>query len=130
MIVVDASVIVNAIADDGEPGGKARDVLRGEEVCVPDLADIEILSVLRRLLRADKLSAHRCYEAVDDLVAMPAQRYSSQPLIRRIFELRENLSSYDAAYVALAEALKCELVTGDARLASTPDLRCAVRVLS
>jgi predicted nucleic acid-binding protein len=68
--------------------------------------------------------------ALDDLLALPVERASHRPLLARCWELRDNLSVYDAAYVALAEALGTPLLTADARLAKAPGLKCAVEVLS
>lgn len=129
MIVVDASVLVAVVADDGEAGQHARRMLRDQEVCLPDFAIIEVISVLRRLLRSGAVSLQRCEQAFSALENMPAERFSVHPLARRVFELRENVSPYDAAYVALAESLQCPLCTADRRLAAAPGLACEVRVL-
>jgi predicted nucleic acid-binding protein len=83
----------------------------------PALVDFEIVSALRGLLRAGQLSAGRAQDAVTDLDDLPIRRWPFvDALRRRALQLRENLSAYDAAYVALAEALECPLVTRDARL--------------
>lgn len=130
MIVVDASVIVNAIGDDGADGARARAELRaGGDVGAPDLVDVETVAVLRRRWLAGTLSARRFRAAVEDLDALAMDRYPTLPLMRRAYELRANVSAYDAAYVALAEVLGCELLTADRRLAGAPGKRCAVRVL-
>ena len=130
MIVVDASVLVNAIADDAADGGLARAALRaGGEVAAPDLVDVETVAVLRRRWLAGALSARRFSAAVEDLEALTMTRYPALPLIRRAYELRANVSAYDATYIALAEALGCDLLTADRRLAGAHAKRCAVRVL-
>lgn len=130
MIVVDASVLANVVGDDGADGDRARQVLRGEELSVPDLVDVEVVSVLRRRWLAKAINARRFAVAVDDLSALPADRYPVLPFMPRAYELRANVSAYDAAYVALAEQLDCALVTGDRRLAAAPGPRCAITVIS
>jgi predicted nucleic acid-binding protein len=84
---------------------------------VPELADLEVASVLRRQIRAGALDGRRAALALDDLAALPAQRAPHRPLLARCWELRDNLTVYDAAYVALAEAMHAALLTGDRRLA-------------
>lgn len=129
MIVVDASVLANVVGDDGADGDRARGVLVGEELSVPDLADVEVVSVLRRRWMAKSMTARRFARAVDDLGALPADRYPVLPFMSRAYELRANVSAYDATYVALAEQLDCVLVTADRRLAAAPGPRCPVTVL-
>lgn len=131
MIVLDASVIANAVGDDGSDGQSARRVLLAEpDASVPDLADVETVAVLRRRWLAGDLSDQRFSAAVDDLARLPFRRYPSLALMRRAYQLRANVTAYDAAYVALAEALRCELVTADRRLSRAPGVRCPIRVLS
>ena len=129
MIVVDASVIATALGDDGDDGDRLRDRLRGEQLAAPHLLDVEVASVFRRQVAAGRLDPRRARLALDDLVAMPIRRAAHAPLLTRAWELRENLTSYDAMYVALAEALDVALVTGDARLSRTRRLRCAVELV-
>lgn len=130
MIVLDASVLANVVGDDGPEGEAARKVMATEhEVALPDLADVETVAVLRRRWLARDLTDRRFAAAVDDLLDLPFRRVPSRTLMRRAYELRADVSAYDSAYVALAEALDCELVTADARLSRAPGLRCAVRLL-
>jgi predicted nucleic acid-binding protein len=129
VLVVDATVLVTALADDGADGDRARARLRGEHLAMPELADLEVTSVLRRQLRAGTIDARRAGLALDDLAALPAQRAPHRPLLARCWELRDNLTVYDAAYVALAEALQAALLTGDQRLAQAPVPRCRIEVL-
>ena len=117
MLVVDASVLVVALADDGTGGDSARARLRGERLAIPELADLEVASVLRRQIRAGALDGRRAGLALDDLAALPAQRAPHRLLLARCWELRDNLTIYDAAYAALAEAMHAALLTGDRRLA-------------
>jgi len=130
VLVVDASVLATALGDDGADGDTARGRLRGQDLAAPELIDLEVASVLRRQLSVGKLDARRAGLALDDLLDLLMQRAPHGPLLRRCWELRDNLSVYDAAYVALAEVLDVPLVTADARLAKAPGVRCAVEVLS
>ena len=119
-----------ALADDGADGDAARARLaRDPALHAPHLVDLEVLSVLRRQA-AGLLDARRAGFALDDLVDLPLVRYPHAGFARRVWELRGNLTPYDAAYVALAEALGCPLVTADARLARAPGTRCDVEVLA
>ena len=130
MIVVDACVLANALADDGDRGEVARLILReSESVSAPDLVDVEAVSVLRERWLAGDLPAHRFRSAVDDLNDLPLDRYPAYPLMRRAYELRANVSAYDSAYVALAEVLDCPLVTVDERLARASGPRCEFQIL-
>jgi predicted nucleic acid-binding protein len=129
VIVADASVLVVALADDGPDGDQARARLRGERVALPELADLEVASVLRRQLAAGALDARRAGLALDDLAALPARRAPHRPLLARCWELRDNLTIYDAAYVALAEAMQATLLTADRRLARAPGPRCPIEIL-
>ena len=130
MIVVDASVLANAIGDDGDDGRRARDELKAaEEVAAPDLVDVETVAVLRKRWLAGTVSDLRFQSAIDDLRDLDLDRYPTLPLIRRAYELRANVSPYDAVYVSLAESLDCTLLTGDQRLAKATGPSCPVRVL-
>lgn len=129
MIVLDASVLATALLDDGPDGDLARARLRGEVLAAPELIDLEVVSVLRRMTQSGRLSVDRAEQALADLAAVPVQRAPHLPLLARCWSLRENLSVYDASYVALAEAVGCLLLTADARLSRARGLRCAVEVL-
>jgi predicted nucleic acid-binding protein len=129
VLVVDASVLATALADDGADGDTARGRLRGQDLAAPELIDLEVVSVLRRQLSVGKLDTRRARLALDDLLELPVQRVPHRALLRRCWELRDNLSVYDAAYVALAETLDVPLVTADARLAKAPGVTCTVEVL-
>lgn len=130
MIVVDASVLAPALADDGADGDLVRERLRGEQLVAPELVDLEVVSTLRRAARAGRLDERRSGQALDDLAALPLRRVSHLPLINRIWELRDNLTAYDASYVALAEMLDCSLLTADGGIGKASGVRCAVEVLS
>jgi predicted nucleic acid-binding protein len=130
VIFVDASVIVTALADDGADGDRARHRLRGERLVAPHVVDLEVASAWRRLAAAGDIDDRRVELAFADLLSLRLERLGHGPLLGRCWELRSNLTIYDAAYVALAEALSATLVTADRRLADAPGLRCAVEVLS
>lgn len=128
---MDASVLANAIGDDADDGRRARTELRAVgELAVPDLVDVETTAVLRKRWLAGDLSDERFATAIDDLQNLDIQRYPTLPLVRRAYELRANVSSYDAAYVALAEALNCELLTADRKLSNATGPRCPIRLLT
>lgn len=96
---------------------------------VPHLIDVEIAQVLRRYARAGEVSPSRCRLALVDLADLPLTRYPYDFLLPRVWELRNNLTAYDAAYVALAEVLDAPLLTRDERLANAPGHRARVEVL-
>lgn len=129
MIVVDASVLAPALADDLSSGRRARAALAGHGLTAPAIIDLEVASVLRRQVLSGLLDARRAQQAVIDLVALPVRREPHTRLIGRCWELRQNLTIYDAAYVALAETLDIVLVTADSRLANAPGLLCRIDVL-
>lgn len=105
---------------------KARDLLATDDLVAPELIDLEFVSALRRLARQGVVEADRAVLTLRDLADMPIARSPHLPLLDRIWELRDNLSAYDAAYVALAELMQCELLTADHALASAPGLRCEI----
>ena len=130
VIVVDASVLANALADDEDDGDTARRELRtAGEVAAPDLVDVETVSVLRKRWLRHTLTDQRFATAVAHLQQLDFERVPTLRLVPRAFELRANVSAYDACYVALAERLGCELITVDGRLATATGPRCPVRVL-
>lgn len=133
MIVTDASVLVHALADDGPDDGpdgdRARDRLRGEELLAPQLVDLEVSAAIRRHWLAGRLTDRRAGLALRDLTRIRLARAGHVPLLSRGWELRQNVTSYDAAYIALAELFGCRLLTADAALARAPGVRCTVEVL-
>ncbi len=129
MIVVDASVLATALGDDGPDGDRARARLRGERLSAPELVDLEVASVMRRQVQGGEVDIRRAALALADLAALPLQRAPHRPLLARCWELRDNLTVYDASYVALAEALDVTLLTGDGRLARATGPRCRVEML-
>jgi predicted nucleic acid-binding protein len=118
LIVVDASVVVHALADDDATGVAARERLDREGgLAAPQLLDIEVVSALRAYHRRGRLTTTRAAAALRDLGQLDVDRWDHGGLVLRVWQLRDSLSSYDAAYVALAEEIGCPLLTGDARLA-------------
>jgi predicted nucleic acid-binding protein len=129
VLVVDASVLVVALADDGLDGDRTRARLGGQRIAIPELADLEVASVLRRQVTIGGLDTRRARLAWSDLAELPIQRAPHLPLLPRCWELRANLTIYAAAYVALAEALDGTLLTADGRIAKAPGLTCSVELL-
>ena len=129
MIVVDASVVVASLADDGIDGARARQRLVGEQLLAPHLIDVEVLSAWRRLTLSGRLSDARARQAVDDLNQMRIRRVPHPLLLNRCWQLRHNLSPYDAAYVAVAEQAGVVLVTADRKLANSAGPQCEFEVL-
>jgi predicted nucleic acid-binding protein len=130
LIVVDACVLANALADDEQDGEGARRELRvATEVAAPDLVDVETVSVLRKRWLRRTLTEQRFSTAIAHLQQLDFERVPTLRLVPRAFQLRANVSAYDACYVALAEHLDCELITADGRLAGATGPRCPTRVL-
>lgn len=129
MIVVDASVLAVALGDDGADGRRARSRLAEDALAAPELIDLEVVSVWRRHVGAKLMTARRAAAALSDLEVLPLQRVSHRLMLARIWQLRRNVSPYDAAYVALAEAFDAVLVTADARLSRAPGIKCTVESL-
>lgn len=130
MIVIDASVVVEALLNT--PSGLligARLLAEDESLHTPHLLDIEVAQVLRRYARSGVLDASHAMKALEVFAALPFIRYPHHTLLRRIWELRHNLTAYDAAYVALAEALGAPLLTRDAALASASGHRARIELV-
>ncbi len=130
MIVIDASAEVAVLLNvgPGVEGIRDRIARPGETLHVPHLFEIEVLHALRRPSLRGTVSPERVRLALSRLRDTQLARYPHTPLMERIWELKDNLTAYDAAYVALAEALDAPLVTMDARLARSPGIRAAVEV--
>ena len=126
--VLDASVAVTALT---APGSAAADLLSGDDAVfqVPSIFDAEVLSALRGLVRGGKFDDAAAADLVADLMVLPADRWHMSPLLPRMWELRENLTPYDAAYVALAELTGAVLVTGDERITASPGARCDIQII-
>lgn len=130
MIVVDASVLVNALADDGPIGQASRAELRRDAHWgAPEHVVVETFSAVRGLLIGRKISTVRARDAVGALASWSIDLVSTTLLLSRMWELRVNLTGYDAAYVSLAQTWGVPLLTADARLARAGDLSCQVRLV-
>lgn len=119
--VLDASALSEYLVSRRRGGAVASLLARDADVHLPHLAIVETTSVLRGWVLGGHLSAERAATALTDLAAFPGQRWPAEPLLPRVWQLRSNMSAYDATYVALAEALAATLVTTDARLARAVD---------
>jgi predicted nucleic acid-binding protein len=127
-IVVDASVLADALCGSGAVADAARDALRERRWAAPEHLHVETFSVIRGRTLGGKLSPEAGARAVRRLAAVVVEAVPSVRLIDRMWQLRHNLSGYDAAYVAAAELLAVPLVTGDRRVAAAPGLRCRIVV--
>jgi predicted nucleic acid-binding protein len=129
LIVVDASVLAPALGDDSPGGDRKRSRLRGERLTAPAIIDLEVLSAIRSAAFAGRMEARRSRQALMDLMAIRMRRVPLGPLLPRIWALRDDLTPYDAAYVAVAEAIAAPLLTADRKLARAPGLRCEVELI-
>jgi len=128
--VPDTSVLVPALVDGGPAGEIARTELSlGDDFIAPALLDIEVTHVLRARVHRGKLDAQVARLALADLAMLPIRRLDSVPLLQRMWELRENVTAYDAAYVALAEVFDASVITADEALAKAPGARCRFRLV-
>lgn len=125
MIVLDASAAVLALLNDGE----ARQMVVSEVVVVPHLVDAEVAHALRTQVRSGRLSADDGEVALTQWSHLGLRRLGGAGLLQRVWELRDNLTAYDATYVALAEATGVALVTADVRLAQAPGPTCPITVV-
>lgn len=121
MIVVDASVVVEVLLRTPAADAIAERLFTPRETLhAPHLMDVEVTQVLRRYVARGEVEAEHGRSLVALLMQFPITRHAHQPLLARMWELRDNLTAYDAAYVALAEGLRAPLLTRDQRLASAP----------
>ena len=130
MIVADASALLEVLLrTPAAQGVQERLFEPGQTLHAPHLVDLEVAQVLRRYAAAGQISDARGCQALDDLAAFRLRRWPHEPLIPRVWELRQSLAAYAAAYVALAEALDAPLLTRDRRLASALGLRARVEIV-
>jgi predicted nucleic acid-binding protein len=131
LIIVDASVLAAALADDGPLGDMSRTTLALDpHWAAPGHLIVETFAALRGLHLGGKVGSERAMEALNALAASSIEVVSTAPLLTRMWQLRANVTGYDAAYVAAAEVLDCPLVTADSRLASADGIRCEVNLVS
>lgn len=129
MIVLDASAGVELLLNSARGRRVARVVSESPDTLhAPHLIDLEVVQVLRRYHQMGLLSLHRARAAIGEFRALRMRRHPHEPFLRRIWSLKDNLTAYDAAYVALCEALDATLLTFDRRLAGVPGLpvRCQI----
>lgn len=122
--VVDSSALVAALVDTGQHGAWAEKVLAGGSLHAPELALAESMNIFRRLERAKLITTPEANAAQDDLMELDIELYPFEPFADRVWELRHNVTSYDAWYVALAEALKLPLATLDESLSKSSGITC------
>ena len=129
MIVVDASLIIDLLLQTAASRAIAER-LSDSPLHAPELLDLEVIQALRRYRLSEGLPERRAREALEDLAALRIERHGHAVLRERIWELHQNLTAYDAAYVALAEALEAPLLTRDARLSRSRAHRADVQLVS
>ena len=130
MIVVDASALVEALLGTSAAAAiEARILDSGETLHAPHLLDLEVAQVLGRYVASGEMDAERGRAALTDLADLPVHRYPHEPFLPRIWALRSNLTAYDAAYIALAEALDAPLLTRDRRLATAAGHRARIELI-
>jgi predicted nucleic acid-binding protein len=129
VIVLDASAVIELLLQTATGKRVARRIAaRSQGLHSPHLVDVEVLQVLRRWEARGALPSDRAAEAVADLAQLDLRRHPHDVLSSRVWELRANVTAYDAAYLALAEALRAFLLTTDGRLARAPGHRATVEV--
>jgi predicted nucleic acid-binding protein len=125
VIVLDASAAVLGLLNDGD----ARRFLVSEDIAVPHLVDSEVAHSLRRNVRTGKVAPANALRTLERWAQLGLRRHPALGLWPRVWALRDDVTAYDGTYVALAEALGCSLVTGDARLAGAPGPTCSILVV-
>ena len=130
MMVVDASVLVFALAGEGELASRAREIIGSQDkLCAPECVYVETYSGLRKQWLAKRLSEKALQQAVVNLMDIPLESFPTRDLLPRQLHHRHNISAYDSSYVALAEGLDCALFTADQKLSLAPSMNCKVEVL-
>jgi predicted nucleic acid-binding protein len=130
MLIVDASCLYEVLADTVRSERVRERLAADPEQGAPHVVDVEVLGIVRRDRMLGRLDATAAHQAIEDLRDWPGERFGHRGLLERAWELRENVRSWDAVYVALAEALDATLLTLDARLGQAPGLVCPVEVLA
>lgn len=122
--VVDSSVLVTALVDSGPQGAWAESIIAAGVLHAPEIARVETANTLRRMERAKEITTAEANAAYEDLLQLNMEMFSFDPFAERVWELRHNLTSYDAWYIAIAEALRLPLATLDKRLARATGPMC------
>jgi predicted nucleic acid-binding protein len=131
LLVIDASALIEILLRTARADRlMERAFSSSERMHAPQLLDIEISQVLRRLVRQKEITLARAAQVLEDLGDLLIERHDHQPLVQRIWDLRDSLSAYDGAYVALAEALAAPLLTCDGKLADAHGHRATVELVA
>ena len=129
VLIVDASCLYEVVADTARADAVRSRLAADPDHAAPSVVDVEVVSIIRRDHLLGRLDPTSAAQAVQDLRDWPGERFTHQPLLDRVWELRGSVRAWDGFYVALAEALGATLVTSDARLAAASGPRCAMEVL-
>ncbi len=130
MIVIDASALLEVLLNTPAAGKVAERLFaKNDTLHAPHVLDLEVAQVLRRYTFSGEMDVERSEQALEDLADLPLNRYPHDVFLFRIWTLRRNLTAYDAAYVALAEALDAPLITRDTALARAPGHHARVEVI-
>lgn len=124
MIVLDASAAVALLVDSGSTGQQIAEILVHHELAYPSLLQYEVASALRRLVASEAISSQLAVRSLHECTQLGGQSFEFADVAQRAWGLRHNLSTYDAAYVALAELLDVPLLTLDARIRNASGARC------
>jgi len=128
LLVVDTSAAIDALLADPPAAGLVERLSEGGELAGPHLIDVEVMQALRRLVRTGAVSEERATDARADFADLALTRYPHEPLADRIWELRNNLTAYDASFIALAESLDVPLLTCDRALVGVPGCSAVVEL--
>jgi predicted nucleic acid-binding protein len=130
VIVVDASALLELLLQTSRGARVEARLFRDEdELHAPHLLDVEVVQGLRRLVRTGEVASGRADEAIADLVDLDLHRHAHVDLLARAWKLRDNVSAYDAMYVALAEAIEATIITCDGPLAKAPGHHARIEVI-
>lgn len=129
MLIVDASCLYEVVADTARADDVRARLAADPDHAAPSVVDVEVVSVVRRDYRLGRLDATAANQAVEDLRDWPGERFGHRQLLGRVWDLRGSIRTWDAFYVALAEALDCTLITADSRLARASGPRCTIDVV-
>jgi predicted nucleic acid-binding protein len=129
MLIVDASCLYEVVADAAQAERVRQRLALDPDHAAPQVIDVEVLSIIRRDHLLGRLDATAARQAVEDLRDWPGERYGHRSLLERAWELRANVRTWDAVYVALAEVLGATLLTADRRLGRARGLACSVEVI-
>lgn len=125
MIVLDASAAVLGLVADGT----ARELMASERISCPHLVDSQVTEAFRKLVLRHDITTGDAARALDRWRRLGIERFPTVGLLPRVWDLRDNVTAYDATYVALAETLEVAVVTGDHRLAQAPGPRCPITIV-